>query len=169
MSLVGRWRYGYTYMPWYSVAWHSGWEPHPRSVQHAKATCLAFPIILFFSLHRDSVWTACRRLERTYKVCTQSRHDIRREEYSLAFLTVYISYRAFSSTPLFGRTTWGQVFRQRKFTYFTSNLIAVFHGPTIIKIIGQLIMHRRRRGAGFFYSLRFLWGMCARVEMGLEL
>lgn len=44
-------------------------EPHPRSVQHAKAKCLAFPNIPLFSLHRDSVWTACRRLERMNQVC----------------------------------------------------------------------------------------------------
>lgn len=104
-----------------------------------------------FSLHRDSVWTVCGRLcAHSYKHIhnTQSCHDIRREEYSLA-----LQSRPLFDTAFWLFTTCGQGFRQGTLRTLLP-LISVFHGPRI-KIIGQLIiMHRRHRGAGF-YSLRF--------------
>lgn len=125
-------------------------EPHP--LPRAKAmTCFSdhvyysVPVLhsLFF-LHRDSVRTACGRL---YKYTLLPRYvEIGREESSLVLWSS--TWAFFFDTAFWPFTACGQGFRQGSLRTLLD------WSASWAKIIGQLIMHARHRGADF-YSLRF--------------
>lgn len=148
-------------MPWYSVR-----EPHPRNRvtdygHKANAMSCFFPIIIILCFLYTAILYGLHVVDcmhahyQKYIHRAASCHDIRRKEYSLAFWPSTDRASLFRHRFLAVYYLWSS-FPTRKFTYVTLiiDLSSYFiHGPRI-KIIGQLITHRRHRGAGF-YSLRF--------------